>query len=328
MAWKSFTGGVANIFPAAFTAVYIRKSGEKWQTLGAINSGVMNIQDFTSPDSLTRNKAINSLDFTAKCNMMQCSLVELELLDAICAGNNDFLFRFPDSVSPAGAASAGWVMVTMAQVGCKAKVVCDGTPEDNRHIELEWQGSIYKDAGTTNITALVKPTLAAADFGSTANSDTYMGTLGVGGIGLYTAATDGGSPDPSHLKPCGVSSVVLDGAGLSSGDTMTPMTNVKLTFEMLAAQDGLRRFLPNSLDINFEWDWMTSGNADLIKLPGATDEDIKATITMLDGVVWTLDNNIGIKFNFEVSGDMDKNRVVRFSHVGKILQSSFDGIVA
>jgi len=28
-----------------------------------------------------------------------------------------------------------------------------------------------------------------------------------------------------------------------------------------------------------------------------------------------------------VSGDMDKNRVIRFTHKGKVLQSSFDGIV-
>jgi len=50
---------------------------------------------------------------------------------------------------------------------------------------------------------------------------------------------------------------------------------------------------------------------------------------MLDGVVFTLDNSeVGIETNFEVSGDMDKPRIIRFSHKGKVLQSSFDGIIS
>jgi hypothetical protein len=56
--------------------------------------------------------------------------------------------------------------------------------------------------------------------------------------------------------------------------------------------------------------------------------DVKTIITMLSGLVITLDNQVGIETNFEVSGDMDKNRVVHIIHKGKILQSSFDGIVS
>ena len=96
---------------------------------------------------------------------------------------------------------------------------------------------------------------------------------------------------------------------------------------MLANQDGLRRFLPNTLDVSIEYDWMATLNSDLLLLGNATTGDIKIIVTMLDGVIFTLDNQVGIESNFEVSGDMDKNRVIRFTHKGKVLQSSFDGIV-
>lgn len=320
MAWKGFTGGAANIQPAAFIAVYIRPSGAKWQTLGAINSGVLNVRSFASGDSLTRNKGINSLGFTAKCNMMQAALIELELLDSICAGTNDFLFKLSDAVAITGVASAGWVLVSAAQVGVKAKIVGDGTPEDNRHIELEWQGSIYNS--DANVVALLKPTLAAGDFEATGTGGTFHA------IGVYTAATDGGNPDISHIKPCGVASVTLDAPATSSPDTITPIQNVKLGLEMLANQDGLLRFLPNSLDINIEYDWMATGNGDLLLLDNASQSDVKVVVTMIDGVVFTFDNQTGIETNFEASGDMDKNRVVRFTHKGKVLQASLDGIVS
>jgi len=322
MSYPAFTGGVANIRPAAFVAVYIKTGSEKWQTLGSIAEGVLNVKDFSAPDSLTRNKAINSYDFSAKCKMMQCALTELELLDSICNGTNSFLFKLSDAVAITGSpvASAGWVEVSSSQVGVKAKVVADGTPEDNRVIELEWQGSIYKS--DANEVALYKPTLQTSDFAATGSGGTYQG------IGIYTVANDGGSPDNTHLRPCGIASVGHDVAGGSSPVTITPVQNVTMSFEMLANQDGLRRFLPNALDINIAYDWMATANADLLLLGNASVVDVKITITMLDGLVITLDNQTGIETNFEVSGDMDKNRIVRFTHTGKILQSSFDGIVS
>jgi hypothetical protein len=323
MAWKSFTGGVANIFPAAFQAVYVYETtSNRYQTLGAISGGVLNVQDFTKPDSKGRNKAISCYNLTAKCNMMQAALIEIELLDSLCNGTNSFLFKLSDAVTPAGAASSGWVYVSSAQVGVKARLNCSGTPDGNRQIELEWQGSILKS--DANEIAMLKPTLAAASFCSSADS----GTAVFYGIGTYTAATDGGSPTMSHIVPNGVSTLQLDGAGLSSPDTITPVTAVELTFDMLSVTDGLRRFLPCALEVNAKFDWMASGNADLLLLGNASQSDVKATITMIDSVVFTLDNRIGLETNFEVSGDMDTNRNVRLTMQGKDLQSALDTIAS
>lgn len=327
MAFTNFTGTVSNITPAAFMGVYIKTGTEKWQTLGAIADGVLNINQFSSPDSLTRNKAINSIGFSAKCKMMQCSVVELELLDNICDGSNSFLFKLADAATVAGSAAyAGWVYVTNSQVGVKAKVVADGTPENNRHIELEWQGTIYNS--DANEVAMLTPTLATGDFGSTAVSGTYMGTLGVGGIGTYSATTDGGLPTISQIRSCGIATVTFDTSPATGAETIGPIQNVKMTFEMLANTDGLRRFLPNTLDINIEYDWMATLNSDLLLLGNAVAQDVIIIITMLDAVVFTLSNQVGIESNFEVSGDMDKNRVVRWTHKGKVLQSTIASIVS
>ena len=321
MAWKSFTGGVAYIYPAAFMAVYVKgTTANKWQTLGSISNGVLNIEDNEADDALGRNYAINSVKFTAKCRMMQSSLVELELLDHLTDGTNAFLFKTSDAETVAGSTTIGWIGVTAAQVGVKARVVCDGTPEDNRYIELEWQGTIYKN--DANMILLLTPTLAASDFGSTAVQTDYYT------IGTYTAATDGGSPTMSQIRTCGVSTMQIDGAGLSSPDTLTPITNVKMSFEMLAAEDGFKRFLPQSVACAVEYDWMATKNSDLLLLDNASQATIKLTITMIDSVVFTLDNQVGLKTNYEISGDMDKPRVVRMTHRGRILRSSFDGVVS
>jgi hypothetical protein len=322
MAYPAFAG--YNIYPAGFLQVFIEANsgGETWQTLGAISGGVLNISEPTALDSVGRNKTNGAYLFTAKCNMMQASLTEVELLDNICSGANNFLFKLSDAVAitTGSVASAGWIKVTSAQVGCKGKLVCDGTPEDNKHIELEWQGTILKS--DANEIALYTPSLIDTAFATDGNSFTFMG------IGTYTVAKDGGTSTLTHIKPCGVATVQLDDAGGSSPVTITPITNVKMTYEMLAAEDGLKRFLPCSLAIDIEYECMATLNADLLLLGNMTDQTIKLTITMLDGSVFTLDNLVGIDFNFEVSGDMDKNRCIRFSHKGKVLQATIATIAS
>jgi hypothetical protein len=320
MPFPAFTGGVANVTPSVFLAVYIKTGSEKWQTLGAIAQGILNVEDFDAPDSLTRNLAIGSLNFTAKCRMMQSSNTELDLMDNICNGSNSFLFKLADAATVSGSAAyAGWVYVTDAQVGCTGNLVADGTPEDNRYIELSFQGTILRS--TAAIIQLYTPTLAATDFEATGSGGTYHA------IGTYTAATDGGNPTMAQICSCGVSTMTLDLAGGSSPVTIAPVTNIKMTFNMLPFVDSIRRFLPKTMDISIEADCMATLNADLLLQDNMTPIAIKLIIAMIDGVTFTLDNQVGIKTNFETNGDMDKPRVLLFTHKGKILNSSFDAVV-
>ena len=318
------TASPANIKSAAFLAVYAYEAtSTKYQTLGAITQGQLNIENFSHDDSLGRNQSSGVWNFTAKCRMMQTSTVELELLDSLTAGTNDFLFKLSDAEAvTASAAYGGWVKVTAAQVGVKARFVADGTPEDLRYIELEFQGSIY--ISTNNQIALVTPTLAATSFASTADSATAV----FYGIGTYTAATDGGSPTLTAIRSCGVSTLTYDNAGGSAPVSMSPIQNVKMTFEQLATVDSLRRFLPNSMQVTIETDWMATDKADTLLLDNMVAITLKGIWTFIDGVIITLDNQTGIGVNYETLGDMDKNRVVRFRHTGKILNSSFDGVVS
>lgn len=322
MPFPAFTGGVGNITPSVFLAAYIKTGSEKWQTLGAIAQGVLNVEDFDAPDSLTRNLAIGSLNFTAKCRMMQSSNVECDLIDSICNGSNSFLFKLADAVAITGGsvASAGWVYVTNAQVGCTSNLVADGTPEDNRYIELSFQGTILRS--TAAMIQLYTPTLIDTAFESTTpGSGTYHA------IGTYTAALDGGNPTMTQIRSCGVSAMSLDLAGGSSPVSIAPVTDIKMTFNMIPFVDSLRRFLPKTMDISIDADCMATLNADLLLQDNMTPVAVKLIIDMIDGLKFTLDNQVGIKTNFEVNGDMDKPRILRFTHKGKILNSSFAAIV-
>ena len=329
MAIPNFSGTVANIYPAAFLGVYIRVTGgaDYWQTLGSISSGVLNLQSFSVNDSLARNKSQGAVNFTAKCNMLQASLTELELLDSICNGQNDFLFKTTTAgaipAPPDSAATTGWIEVSASQVGCKAKVVCDGDPSNDMHIELDWQGSILLSAYDSAVNPTIGGSSAGAAFASSAQSgSTYYA------IGTYTASYDGGSSINANIKPCGISSITLaDNAG-GGTETISPISNVKMSYEFLATTDGIRRFLPNSLDINLEYDWLATKEDDLQLLDSLLPLNLNIVVTMLNGRVFTLNNLVGVESNYEISGDMDKARVLRFTHKGKILQSSFDGIVS
>jgi hypothetical protein len=318
------TASPANIKPAAIVAVFAADSTtNKWQTLGSIGGGVLNIQDFSSPDTLNRNLTNGAFKFTAKVNMKQCSLTELELLDSITSGTNAFLFKLADAEAiPTGGstATAGWMKVTAAQVGVKGRVVGSGTPEDNRHIELDFQGTAILSAKD----GVVKAAIDDNEFASSADS----ATAPYYAIGTYTAALDGGSPKNANLKPCGVASITLtDNAG-GSPVTMSPIQNVKIELDQLSTEDDLLRFLPCAMRINVEFDWMATDAADLLLLDGMVVLAVNPIITMLDGVVITLANQTGIETNLEASGGMEKNRIVRFTCKGDILNSSFDGIVS
>lgn len=329
MAYPAFTGGVANIKPASFNAVYVKDAASShYQTLGSISGGVMNVQNFSSLDSLGRNRSNNALHFTAKCTLKQSSVTEIETLDHLCDGTNGFLFKLSDAQAvTTSQAYTGWVEVAATQVGVKAKLVADGTPENNQVVELEWEGTIL--VSDANQTALFNPTLAATSFAATGESNAAFLAWGT-----YTATTDGGSPTNGNIKPCGISTVQLDLAGGSSPVTFGPVQNPKISIEMLSTKDSRLRHLPCALDINIEYDVMATANADLLLLAGGTASQniqglaCKLTITMLNGMVITLDDKVGIETNFEVSGDMDKNRVIRFTHKGKVLQSTIADLVS
>lgn len=305
--------------PAAFRSVYIRASGEKWATLGSISGGVLNFPNFSENDSIGRNKA-HAVAFTAKCNMKQASLTEIELLDAMCSGANDFLFKLSDAATVTTSQDyEGWVYLTAAQVGLKTKVVLDGTPENNRKIELDWSGSLL----LTELSAAVKATISAADFGSTASSaETFYG------IGTYSATTDGGLPTNAHMRPNGVSSITLDSAGGSSPQTMGKIKDFVGSLDFISDPDGLKRHCPYAMKIDIAYNWMQTDAANLLNLDEMVGFDPKIIITFLSGLVVTLDNVTGITTDYEVSGDFDKIKVVKFNHTGSILTTSFDGIVS
>lgn len=328
MSYPAFTGGAAYQYNAAFLAVYVKDTTcNKYQTLGEIGEAILEISDFASPNSQKHNKAMNCYHFIASCRMMQTSLIEQELLALLCNGTNSFLFKLSNAVAITASpvASAGWIGVTAAQVGCKAKPVMDGTSEDDRYIELMWEGSIHKS--DTNEIALYTPTLQTSNFASSSDSETAVFYT----IGTYTGTSDGGSTTPGHMRKCGVSSLSFDVVGGSSPVTIAPVNNIKLSFEMLTGkeqQDSLLRFLPSTMDINFEVDCMAAKNSDLLLLGNMSAIPVKVIITFLDGLIVTLDNQIGIQTKFGLTGDSDGKQAITFTHTGNIAISSYNSVVS
>ena len=303
----------------AFASVYVRAQGEKWQTLGAIENGMLNIMNFSTLDSFGKNKPNGALNLSASCKMKQTSIVELGLNDTICNGRNDFLFKLTDSDDPSGLAVGGWVLMSAIKSGVKAKLVADGDPRTNRVIELVWRGSAV-DAYSEHIN-LLSPILVDSDFESSSDAGTFHS------IGLYTATSDGGSAQTSHLVPCGVLSVDFYTPSGSTHVVIGPVSNVRLSLETIPSNDTLRRYLPNTVIAFAEYDWMATDSDDVQTLDEITADDVSLYITMLDGIVFALSTNVGIASNFESVGDTDKARVTRFTHQGRILQSSLASII-
>lgn len=318
------TPSPANARPASIVAIFAADaSTNKWQTLGSISGGILQTPDYTELDSVGRNKSHGTFEFIAKCNMKQCSLTELELIDSICDGTNAFLFKLADAAAiPTGGATAttGWMKVTAAQVSPKFRIVAGGTPENNRIIELDFHGT----ALLTDKTAMYKASIDDDEFASSADS----ATAPYYAIGTYTATKNGGVPKEDNRKSSGVASITIaDNAG-GSAVTMSPIKNVNLIIEELPDTDKLLRHLPLALNIDISYEWTATDAADLLLLKDMSVLAVDVVITMLDGVVFTFTDQTGIETILDIDGDFEKSRVVRFVHKGKVLQSSLDGIVS
>lgn len=324
MAFPSLAGTIANVNSSAILGIYVNDTtSSKYQTLGDISEPKLHIEEFTSPNQLGHNRTNKAYNITASVRMNQCSVTEIELLDSLCNGTNSWLFKLADATTvTTSAAYAGWVKFTAAQVNVRVvRIGASGTSEDTRRIELEWHGTVAKS--DANEIAMLTPTLETANFASTADSATAVFYA----IGTYTAATDGGASKPANILSCGTSSVKLDITG-GSGVTIAPVNNIDLAIESLSTEDDILRPITQGWNIAFAFDQMSTLNADLLLLGNATVDTAKAIVTMLDGMVFTFDNQTGIQAGFDVQGDFEKSRSIRWTLNGKILKTSLDGVVA
>lgn len=310
---------VSNAFhrPAAFQAVYVRQASGKWQTLGSIVGGTISFPNYEEMDSVGRNKS-HGISVVAKCNMKQASLVEIELLPTLCNGANDFLFKMADAATVStSAAYEGWILLTAEQIGVKAKVVLDGTPENNRKIELDWMGSVkFSEWGDA-----IKPTLIDTDFEVTGGSGTFKE------IGTYTAAKDGGQPTNDHMVPSGVASVTICTTG-GSPLTLGKVNNVKGSLEFIAEPDGLKRHDCFAVKIDLAYDWMQTDATNLLQIDEFAQLNPDVVATFYSGLILTLTNTAGISTNYNSSADYSKQKVVGFKHTGSIPMTAFTGIVS
>ena len=307
--------------PATFQYVYARPTSELYQTLGAVKDAQLKFAEYKDEDSLGKNKS-HAFEFTAQCKLMQASLTSIELMDTICGGTCAFLFKMSDAAAiptVGAAATEGWTLLTAAQIGApKATLVYDGMPQNIGYILLEWRGALLK----SEIDAAVKASIDDDEFEATGGSGTLKA------IGTYTAAKNGGLPTVTQQLPAGVSSVTLAEAG-GAAQTLGALKNVKIQFAFIDDDDDdLRRYQPHAVAIDIAYEWMETDAANLLNIDTMTDTEIDAVITMKNGLVFTLANVAGISLDYDVVGEIQKKRVIRFMHTGQVLKTAFDGLVS
>lgn len=308
----------ANVKSAGFKAVFARPTAENYQTLGAISDANLKFESLMVKDSQGKNKTY-AWKFTAKATMMQAALIEQELIDTAILGTNGYLFQLIDAaaIPTVAAVTEGWILLTSAQVGCKAKLVIPANPETNLKIELEWSGTLL----ASEIAAAVKASIDDNEFEATGGS----GTLKT--IGTYTAALNGGLPRHAGIVGGGITSITIAETG-GAVQTIGKVKDFAASFEWMAEQDNLSRFIPYLVSIDISFNWMESDAANLVNLGLMPDTEVDLVITLKNGVVYTLTNQVGVGIDFESAGDADKIRTVKFSHTGKITLAQFDTAVA
>jgi len=329
MAYPAINTAITYQRPQAIKKVFIKTGSEKWQTLGQIRNGELKVTPYSTKNTYQQNLHIGSFTFEAKFEMLQTATAEVELIDSIIDGSNSFLFQLTDAGAITTGATEGWVTVSNTQIGVKARLVSDGTPDTNQFIEVMIKGSLKN----SEIDAALKAAVATADFHiSTTASGTYSNNAGSAGgtiFGYYIDTTANNNTGVmANIKPNGFSSVVLDDA-LSAGTVTLGRTGKsKLIFDWVAEEDSLGRHNVYGIDVELEYEYLVTDAATLLLLAEMNLVNTNAVVTLLDGKAFTLNSKLGVEIGFEDIGDFSGHRKLRFIHKGRILKSDFDGVVA
>jgi len=334
MAYPAITNVLTAQKPAGIKKVYVKNAAELWQTFGLIRNGELKITPYQTNDTYQRNLTINSYTFEAKFEMLQTALTEIELLPSITDGvagvGNNFLFQLTDSAAiptTTPAQTTGWVTVTPSQVKATVKYMSDGNPSTNQFIEVTVKGSLK----ASEIDACVQASIADVHFtisGTSAQTFSASGVLG--NYALCASATDAGKDVgiPTNIKPNGFASVALNDPLSSGAETLTYMRNGKITLDFVSEEDSLGRPNVYAIDVEIEHESTLTDSATLLLMDSMNALLTSITVTLLDGKVFTFANELGFSTSFENVGSMDKLRILRFSHKGRILTSQLAGIVS
>lgn len=310
----------ANRIAATVHAVYIRPSGELYQTLGAIKEGTeIVLEDMVVTDSDGRNKSVGSKSIKATITMLQCSLVEVELLDQIVAGGSSFLFKMDDAGAiPTGGAAAteGWWVFSSSQIGVTPKGDLSGNIEKDAFIQLEFSGSLLN----SELDAALKASIDDDDFEATGGSGTLKA------IGTYTAAKNGGLPTPANIKPCGVSSWTIADTGGAAQTLGAPVDDPTIEFQYGGDVDSL--LIPRNrwVKFNLVHHFKQTNDTNILLYDSFSNREIDLVVTMKNGMAITLTNQVGAKVDLASPGSFEATRSFIFTHTGTVKVSAMDGI--
>lgn len=329
MAYPAISALISTQVAAVVKKVFIKTGSEKWQYLGQMQNGEIKITPYVTNNTMQQNLGIGSFTFEAKFDLLQTLLGELELIDSMLDGSNSFLFQLADAGAISSGVTAGWFTVSNTQIGVKATYTAGDGAAKQQFTNIMIKGTLK----SSELDAAVKASIATADFHiSTTASETFSNNAaGAGGtiFGYYIDDTANNSVGiKGNVKPAGFSSVALDDALSSGAVTLTRIANAKLVIDWLAEEDDLGRYNTYGVDINVEYEGLSTDAATMLLQGDINLVNTNIAITLLDGKVFTLNSTLGVQVHFEDLGDFDKLRKLRFIHKGRILKSDFDGVVA
>lgn len=312
----SFNPTLTNQLPKGIAKVFVKKTSESnYSSLGFIRDGDVKVFSANSGDTYLREFPF-ATSYEIKFKMLQASLIEIELMDALCAGDVDMIVQFVDGLYlnfPNATNFPGFSFPVIP--GIKAKLVSAGGISKDRFIEVEAKTGCLFDT----ITSIITPT---ATLGTPLNTDTF-----------YTIA----SSNPSsinlgrrdNIRPAGFAKVEI--AGADEGENFDDVGRVmggSLEIDFVSEDDEIYRHNPYGVDINFSFDLMQSSLNEIGNLINMYTYGARFRITQPDGLVWNFANNTNVSHSFESIGNFEGHRIIKLTGKGRMVKSSLDGIVS
>ena len=109
-------------------------------------------------------------------------------------------------------------------------------------------------------------------------------------------------------------------------DDFGKIRNGKFEAELLTTKDNLGRSIGYAVELGLEFEHMQTAETELALMDGIAGQENDWKITFADGRIATLDNQLGIEFNYSNNKDMDDIAFTQVMGKGRVLLTEWDAI--
>lgn len=304
----SYSASVSNQKPRAIAKVFVKKAGDTgYASLGILRNGKAHLKSAQTVDTNKRSRTFSAIaehDF----EMQQCSLVEIELLDTLVAGDVDVIVQCVDGQQYEHIAAG-------TRVGIKYKIVSSNKIDTNRFIQVQMRVGLVDSEIDSVVPA------SATSITNPSTGDTFWSIANTG-----SAVTNLGRPE--NILPAGFSASEICALSESSYDDMGEVTNSSIEIETFGEPSDKLRYRNVGAMIKGSFETLQDSSAEKANLDLIHTNGANLKLTQFDGLVWTLENKVGITWDEGFDADFDGTKTIKYTFDGAILVSALDGIVS